>query len=156
MTKAEEIKKKIKELTESSDKLQNEVMSIAKEVRNLKYELDREENKIFYEGVRKLSGKYIKYEASSNKYHTIWYVYVNGVNESEDSTQIVGKSICLVFVNNNGARGQFVTYTCNFESSYEIIKDWEDAYAGYFKFNNIMPSTEVEFGLAKDMIKELN
>lgn len=90
MTKAEEIKKKkIKELTESSDKLQNEVMSIAKEVRNLKYELDREENKIFYEGVRKLSGKYIKYEASSNKYHTIWYVYVNGVNESEDSTQII-------------------------------------------------------------------
>ena len=45
MTKAEEIKKKIKELTESSDKLKNEVKSITKEVDNLKDELDREENK---------------------------------------------------------------------------------------------------------------
>lgn len=68
MTKAEEIKKKIKELTESSDKLKNEVMSITKEIDNLKDELDREENKTYYDNVRKLKGRYIKYETSSNRY----------------------------------------------------------------------------------------
>lgn len=156
MTKTEEIKKKIKELTETHNKLEDKVMSISQEVRNLKDELDREENKAFYEGVRKLRGKYIKYEASSDKYHNIWYIYVNGVDEEGDAIRIVGKSICLVFVDNNGARSQLIAYTYDIESNCAIEKDWEDAYAGYFKFNNIMLSTEVEFGLAKDMIKELN
>lgn len=156
MTKAEEIKKKIKELTESSDKLKNEVMSIAKEVGNLKDELDREENKTYYDNVRKLKGRYIKYETSNDRYHNVLYIYVNDVLEAEDSAQIDCKSVSLVFVNNDGARGQFVTYTYDIESSYGIVKDWEDVYGGYLKFNNIKPTTEVEFGLAKDMIKDLN
>lgn len=156
MTKAEEIKKKIKELTESSDKLKNEVKSITKEVDNLKDELDREENKTYYDNVRKLKGRYIKYETSNDRYHNVLYIYVNDVLEAEDSAQIDCKSVSLVFVNNDGTRGQFVTYTYDIESSYGIVKDWEDVYGGYLKFNNIKSSTEVEFGLAKDMIKDLN
>lgn len=156
MTKAEEIKKKIKELTESSDKLKDEVMSIAEEVGNLKDELEREENKTYYNGVRKLKGRYIKYEESTDRYHIVLYIYVNNVLETEDSTQIDCKTVSLVFVNNNGAKGQLVTYTYDIESSYGIVKGLGDAFCGYLMFNNIKSSTEVEFGLAKDMIKDLN
>lgn len=155
MSKAEEIKQKIQELTESSDKLKKEVMSIAEEVGNLKDELEREENKNYYDNVIKLKGRYIKYESSSDRYHNVLYIYVNDVLEAEDSTRIDCKSVSLVFVNNDGARGQLVTYTYDIESSYGIAKDWEDVYCGYLKFNNIKSSTEVEFGLAKGMIKDL-
>lgn len=156
MTKTEEIKKKMKELTEFSDKLKNEVMSITKEVNKLKDELYREENKSYYNGVRELKGQYIKYDTYTERYHNVFYIYVDDVIETEDDTHIDCKSVALVFVNNEGTRGQLVTYTYDIESNYIISKDWEDTYGGCLKFSNIKPSTEVEFDLAKDMIKVLN
>lgn len=157
MTKAEEIKEKIKALTDSSEKLKREVLSISKKVGELKEELDIEENKEFYERCNKLEGKYIKVEYSTDQYHNSWYVFVEELNvEESDIVQIKGKSVLLIFINNHGKKGSLVTYTYDRDSSYGITKEWMDTYSGYFKFNEIKMSTEEEFQLAKDTIKDLN
>lgn len=159
MSRIEEIKERIKEIQVEADNIKKELEIKNNSIYDLEQELNKEVNRSYIDFCTKvLNGNYFHHTFSKKDYIYDLYIYVEKVQSEHDGEDyiIYGRSIMLVYYNNNGERGKLVTTTIDVDSQYMVTNEWGDSLSGYLAYDTLVRITKEDFKRNKDKINEIN